>query len=279
MSSSIFKVFYFFTKTFFHKNNIRKILPSEGFKECCILGNGPSLNLELENNISHFANRDIFVVNSFAKSDYYQILRPSFYLLIDPVYWASNISNDFQSDIMILEDIIIKTTWSINMIVPYVAYKKLSFVLRKNPLVKVYFYNHTIFSYKNSLDFILYSNHLATPLLQNVLGAGIFNAINLGYKQIELFGADHSWLYDMCVDEENRVCWVEKHFYGTVGIRPLKKANGENYLMSEILLAYSKMFFGYQKLEKYAKKKFVNVYNYTEKSFIDSFERRSLKNR
>jgi len=164
----------------------------------------------------------------------------------------------------------------LNIILPYVAFKKVKPIFESNKHIKLYFFNHTIFDFNQRINHFLYKKFLSTPLLQNVVGACIFNAINMGYKKIELFGVDHSWLRDICVNNKNQVCWREIHFYGKEELRPFLKSNGETYKMYEILFDFGNMFLGYQLLYNYSIYRCAKIYNNTKESFIDSFERRGL---
>lgn len=273
---SLLRIVLFFPRTFFNRANIRNNKRVSSSENCCILGNGPSLLNELQLHISQFQQQTLFVVNTFGKSEYYTQLKPSYYLLIDPVYWAEAISDEWNNDKSVIADIVEKTDWKLCVIVPFVAYGKLKSAFKSNPNITVLFYNHTILSFNKKIDFFFYKHGLATPVIQNVIACAMFNAINLKYKNIFLFGADHSWLADIGVDNTNRVCWVENHFYGSKTMRPFLKGTGVPYKMSEILFDYAKMFYGYQVLEAYSKYNSSEIINCTLGSFIDSFARKGF---
>ena len=50
------------------------------------------------------------------------------------------------------------------------------------------------------------------PFSQNVLVAAIYISLNLGYKNIYLLGADHSWAHDVSVNDDNQLCLNDRHF-------------------------------------------------------------------
>ena len=115
------------------------------------------------------------------------------------------------------------------------------------------------------------------PKAQNVLVPSIFNAINMGYKEIRIYGADHSWLECIRVDNQNRVCLTDSHFYDKekVKLEPWIKATPgrEVYKMHEVLRDIAQMFDSYHQIRWYADKVGRRVVNCTKDSFIDAFER------
>jgi hypothetical protein len=269
---------FFNLKNQFKNSNVNNFTKNQDKlnRKCYVLGNGPSLkeeinNFNLETNLS-----SLFVVNAFAKSEYYVSLKPTFYILIDPVYWTTDLEEVWLNERQVLNDIINKTTWELNIIVPYISYNFFKNKFNCNKNLKLFFYNHTIVEGESISNFFLYSFNLSTPVFQNVLAASIFIAINLGFKDIYLLGADHSWLADIHVDEFNNVCWEEKHFYGSTKLKPFIKSDGSVYKLSQLLNDYSKMFRGYEILKKYALFKKSNIINLTKNSFIDSFQKYSF---
>ena len=60
---------------------------------CFILGNGPSLKADIVKYIDEIKNSNTFVVNDFAKSDFYEVVKPKYYVLVDPSYWSKDVFN------------------------------------------------------------------------------------------------------------------------------------------------------------------------------------------
>ena len=205
----------------------------------------------------------------------HQILKPKFYLLTDPDYWTEGVTQEILYLRNIFDLIRTKTTWELNIILPYVGYKKIKNLFKGNKNIHIYFFNHTIINYNRNLILTrkLYLNSACTPRLQNVISGSIFISIILGYKKILLFGVDHSWLSDIIVDNKNRVCWSEKHFYKNCDYKPYIKSNGKNYKLHELLLDYSQVFKSYYVLNKLAIDLKCSIINCTENSYIDAFER------
>jgi len=128
------------------------------------------------------------------------------------------------------------------------------------------------------LDYWFYSNFYAAPHIQNVIVGSIFLAINFGFKEINVLGFDHSWFEEVRVNAENQVCLIDRHFYdgdSKPALVPFYKVFGGVYKMHEALVTHAKMFLGYHLLNKYAKTGDVKIYNCTEGSYVDAFERKN----
>lgn len=250
--------------------------------DCFILGNGPSLKEVLKSEM--FLNNnsaDLFVVNDFAISEYYEKIKPKFYVIADPGYWSNKA---FEQTKIIRENVIasinLKTNWELTILVPAECYKTGFFQKQvQNKNVTILFFNTTEIHGFEKIVRGCYKYNLGMPQLQNVLVGAIYLAINIKYKKIYIIGADHSWLNDMFVNDRNQVCLLPNHFYGEAA-KEKNSANvwlkcyGEPYRMDEILVDLSKMFKGYHLLNQYASSMATKIYNLTPNSFIDAFERK-----
>ena len=101
----------------------------------------------------------------------------------------------------------------------------------------------------------------------------------MGYKEIYLLGAEHSWLQDLCVKEDNLLYIRHRHFSGETELAPMHKAapkNTETFKVHELLEAFRRTFRSYWLLKEYASFRGAVVYNATPDSYIDAFERRDL---
>lgn len=280
--------FYFFSNCLNLILSILKILIQSKLKvnfppaksdQCIILGNGPSLKQSLENERNFLLKYPLICVNSFSLTKEYTDLKPAYYVMHDPGLWLSE--STLTKDIF--NSITENTSWNLTLFIPRSARKStyLNKIQSANPNIKVKFYNYTIYKGFEKIGFKLYKLNLAMPQSQNVLVASIFLCVNLGFKKIFILGADHTWHQDIIVDENNVLCTRHIHFYDskeTVNIKPFYKGLHlkETFRMHEIYTAWAKVFFGYTVLYKYAKHRNSKIYNASEVSFIDAFERKTL---
>ncbi|MDD2367115.1 MAG: DUF115 domain-containing protein [Desulfuromonadaceae bacterium] len=248
--------------------------------EIYLLGNGPSLNNNLDNVKKTLQSNDCMCVNNFAESDLFAVIKPGYYILLDPNFWRADcLKGVTEAREHLYETINRKTEWCMTLLVPIAAKKHLDWenIFIQNKNIKIYFFNSTPLAGYKSVIHRLYKYNMGMPHPQNVLVAAIFTAINMGYKNIYLLGADHSWHEDLVLNNDNVVCLRNKHFYDeeTVKLVPWKKGdNGETtWKMHEILTALAKMFEGYQHLEEYSRYRGVNIINASVKTSIDAFTR------
>jgi hypothetical protein len=115
-----------------------------------------------------------------------------------------------------------------------------------------------------------------------VVQNGIFVALLLGYKQIELYGVDHTLLDGLMVNEQNQLCRTISHYYDGVLAHPTPiYVNATNppqpYTMSSYLAETAELFRGHEVLERYARSRGARILNRTRGSLIDSYERNPLE--
>ena len=123
-----------------------------------------------------------------------------------------------------------------------------------------------------------YSRKLAMPRPRNVLIPSIMSGLWMGYRNIYITGADHSWTKTLDVNERNEVVSIQPHFYRDNDAEHKRVASVyKNIRLHELLLSFHIAFKAYFDLEAYARHIGANLYNATPGSFIDAFERRSLQ--
>jgi hypothetical protein len=91
-------------------------------------------------------------------------------------------------------------------------------------------------------------------------------------------GADHSWLAEISVTENNEALVNQKHFYDGDTSKPQKM---QDYIvrprrLHEVIHKFYLSFKGYWDIKAYAEAKQIKIYNASEVSMIDAFERKKL---
>jgi hypothetical protein len=261
-------------------SGFRNILKSETSKNksCIILGNGPSLTRSIEKH--SFEQQDILCVNNFVSSHFYTEIKPRFYILGAPILFfeEGNMSPFYiQLRNTIFNGLSEKTTWRVELMVPKMARKSAYFTsfLVKNPLITPLYYNTTPVEGLSGINHFLFSRGLGMPRPHNVLVPAIMNCIHLGYKEIYLFGADHSWLGEIEVNDKNEALVNQKHFYDENESKPEKMQDfiSRPRRLHEIIHKFYLSFKGYWEIKFYAEKRGVSIVNCSETSMIDAFER------
>ncbi|MDR3133391.1 MAG: hypothetical protein LBU42_05135 [Prevotellaceae bacterium] len=247
---------------------------------CYVMGNGPSLRVMLEKKGAAWLNgQAVCMVNDAVLSDYYIAIRPSFYVLADPGYFNSRLPQlpGYSEPMKTFEALNQKTGWQMCLFAPANVLHLLRARIT-NSCITLCSYNASPFKGFNTLRILLYRHGWAMPQPQNVLVAAIFLAINMGYPEINMLGAEHSWLRNLHVNDRNKVVLVNDHFYDNdkISATVWKKCNGTPYLLHEALADLSRMFASYRQLEDYARSRGCVIFNCTPNSFIDAFKRKKL---
>lgn len=241
--------------------------------ECVVMGNGPSLKIFLENPFDEtLKNKDVFAVNYFALTEFFELVKPNFYLMMDEDIYKLNATpfNDENKKNLDLISLLNKISWNMTMFVPY-KFKKsplIKLILNKN--IKIVFFNSTPINGITFLENFFFKNNLGMPKPETVIIPSIFLAINLKYSRINLYGAEASWLKYLHVTDDNKVIVRLKHFYkGTESIAGHKTLN----TLSSFLTTQVYCFESHMRLQKYSVYKSSKVLNYSPESYIDAYEK------
>lgn len=262
---------------------IKRVKPSpDQTKDCVILGNGPSLNLSLKQSNSFFKGKDLFAVNFFWKTQHFEILKPRYYLILSTSYWAEGlIDQNDEGRKETFRQIAAITTWEMTLFVPAIAIKKTAWrkELDQNKNIKIAYLNITPIEGFQNFCFYTFKKNWGMPRPHNVLIANIKVAIELKYENVYLLGADHSWMKEIFVTDDNRVYLTQKHFYDEQTAKADVMYYGtqnESRNIAQVLEKFVHSFNSYYLLHDYANKSGVKIFNATKGSFIDAFQRIDL---
>lgn len=248
-----------------------------------IFGNGPSLSKSLELYSDKINRYDCIVVNHFCETEYYEKVKPIYYLLADPVFffnidsYSEEIKNRTKKCINALIE---NTKWDISLIIPsYANNSEFVNYMKKNSYIHLYYYNHTdlIENYEKN-KFKLWDKNLISIPAQTCLNSCLWLGIFLRYKECYLIGADSNWIEQLCVDQRtNEIYTLDQHFYGET--KRILYEDTEGKIPAKLykeLDSNSNAFKLYWELKEYADYAGVKVYNASEYSLIDAFERKKL---
>lgn len=235
---------------------------------CTILANGPSLKDAIEKGEVRLDNVDVFCVNSFCESKYFWEIKPSTYFIIDGAFFNPNIER-CKKQVENLIDSLNKVDWEIHLAIP--AHAHYGGVLKgiNNPKVKILRFNTSSIDGYNWFVKIMCGYGFGMLTCINVVIFAIMAALHMKYKNIYMYGIDHTFCAQLFVDNENCVCSKEHHVYSQEPkIFKLPETN-----MAKILGNITQAFVIHDKLEKYSKSQGIKIYNCTKGSFVDSYER------
>lgn len=250
-----------------------------------VIANGPSLNKTIELYLNELQQTECIMVNFSASTPLFELIKPAVYVMEDPGYIHPR-EYDIKPIKTLIEDLVSKTQWPMTIVLPQ------SFrlwwaneVLQENPNITIMFTYDGWHHYEGEeLYKALDNNHIATPG-QTVTTKAVWLGIYWGYPEVYLVGADTSFIKDTFVDQQtNQLFTKDTHFYSNEDVytKEAMLFNKEHcrpfhLTMVELLHAVCTMFDEYTLLRKYADWKNIKVYNASEFSMIDCFERRKIK--
>ena len=256
-------------------------LPKSQHDELVILGNGPSLKDFLKNHQSFLSGKASLAVNHFADTETYTDIKPGFYMINVPEFWIEDVDTDVLTRRnQLIENLVQKTTWKMQLILGVGAKKSKQWqrIAAQNPNIRLHYINPTPVEGFKWFRFFCYRYNCGMPRPHNVLVPSLMSAINMRFKTIYIAGADHSWLEELFVADDNTVYLTQRHFYDAQTARPdvMKKMGKNRRRLHEILHKFMLSFKAYFDLNTYAESRQVKIYNITKGSFIDAFERLKL---
>ncbi len=240
-----------------------------------ILGNGPSLNDIIP---SKLFGKTCLAVNNFAMTSMFCAIKPPYYVIAAPEYWLDNVDQNYiDMRNNLFAQIKEKLCWDMEIFIPFKS-RKYRFKETLNALnqhLKVSYYNDTPAEGLPMFTHFAFKKRLGMPRPHNVLIPSIMIAIWKNFKNIYLFGADHSWLQEIYVSEDNIAYLTQKHFYDSKEAKPdiMKKKGTGTRKLHEILQKFMLTFEAYHQINTYAIRHNISIINKTTNSFIDAFSR------
>lgn len=235
-----------------------------------VMGNGPSLNDTMRDNAQSLERHRLMAVNFAANAPQFYELRPDFYVIVDPVFFRELENANVKSLWANLSE---RVDWPMRLLVPVKA--KVPVALPGNIVVERF--NTVGVEGFRAVEHAAYRTGLGMPRPRNVLIPAIMAGMMLGFRNIYITGADHSWTKTLSVTDDNTVVSVQPHFYADNNAEHERVASVyKNIRLHEIMYSFYVAFHSYFTVASYAKSRGVNIYNSTPGSFIDAFERRPL---
>lgn len=252
IDSAMYGTFNILSQVLFNINGDRKLVINNiKFKDlhkgqrCFILGTGPSLkNVDL----SILKNEVIFGVNYFYKGNIPNDLNVNYYCLYDEVFYEKNFEDT--------KDLLKKLPKTI-FFFRTKAYPKIA---KLENIDNIYYQACNLFQHRDLIRTDLTKN-VTAPF--NVLLGCIQTAIYMGFREIYLLGSD----FNSFASTKN------VHFYDNHNDDSISRTIS----LAEELKYYSLVAYHHYALENYARNNDVKIYNVTENSLLDAYERKDLK--
>jgi hypothetical protein len=273
---------------FFNKTTNPKDLP------LIILGNGPSASTTLESPEFKRANYQLMTVNLFASQPIFNQIKPEFYVFLDKAFFdfdlevlenptlapAVKSNSKFLGTQKLINQTwnnLLSSEWGITLFVPQLFRNSTIVQKLKEKNFRIQFFNYTVVKGFESFENWIYRTGLGSPQSQNVINTCIFQAINYQFQEIYLLGVESNFHSNLVVNDENQLMMRDDHFYEveTKWI-PLIHPENRSVRMHEFYTNLTKAFFSHFRLAQYANYRNQKIYNATENSFIDAYQRKKL---
>lgn len=222
-----------------------------------ILGNGPSLADDLPRLIARreYETHDFMAVNYFALDERFETVRPAYYVLSDPMFFRDSAFRERVAELYRTLDR--KVTWPMHLYVQYYNPERFDYrAALPNPRIRIIPFHTQCYRGFRRLEFWLYRHGLGSANFGTVVQVCEYIALLLGYRTIELYGVDHTLLDGLCVDERNRLCRLDRHYYDTgapAAPQPIfQKVPPVPYTMASYLAEVAELFRGHEVLRDYA---------------------------
>ena len=249
-------------------------------RRLAVLGNGPSLRDELPRLIARreWERTDMMAVNFFALGDEFTVVRPKYYVLSDPQFFrragrSERVENLYRA----LGE---RVDWPMTLYVQYYNPERFDYraAVGDNPNIRIVPFHTLVFRGLRSVEFWCYRHGLGSGNLGTVVQNGEFIGLLLGYRQIDLYGVDHTLLDGLTVDDRNRLCRTQSHYYDSAPAAPEPIfVNATDpprpYTMHTYLAETAELFRGHEVLRDYARSIGARIINRTRGSMIDAYER------
>lgn len=257
------------------RRGIRQLMRERKRDVVSVLANGPSAKEIIECHSDLLENHDLLVMNYFANSPDFFTLKPRYYVLLDPVFFDDGVVNfsevNPKNEALPKEKMknsLEKVDWDMVMLFPHTkAAIKASKTFVKNPNIRIIFYRPTRIIGFRWFQNLMYKHNQGIPSSRNVIIPSIIALLNMGYKDIYLYGAEFSWTKTMDVDPDNGLMYLnDRHFYSKKDIRYYGKGG-----YKQMLEAIVEMLDGTERVADYAASVGAVITNRTIGSFVDAF--------
>ncbi len=238
-----------------------------------IMGNGPSLARNIAEDAEILSSACTMAVNFAANADEFAVLRPDFYVIADPHFFKGR---ETDPNIKRLFDRIDSMVdWDMTLFIP--SDRNPSEQGIGNPHVRIESFNLVAVEGFGWLEDAAYKSGRGMPRPRNVLVPALMTGILMGFKDIYIIGADHTWTRTLEVADDNTVVSVQPHFYKDNNSEQARVTDVyRGVRLHDVLLSMHLAFKSYHSIARFAARHGVNIYNATPGSFIDAFPRKKL---
>lgn len=245
-----------------------------------VLANGPSLRSDLDRMLvdAEFENVDFSVMNFFANDPIFTEIKPKYYCLWDPMFYQKDDRYDMVMELFANMDQ--KTHWNMTLFIKGSIDHFRSYSQINNPQIYIVSISAPRINTRRNLKNFFYRHGWALPYTWTVANVNMFTAIQLGYENVRLYGADMTLFDGLCVNSNNELCRIVSHFYENENENELKPVYhhdlGKPQRLAEYIEQVLHMIEGHDDIAEYAKSLGVKCLNCCKNSMLDCYPRKKF---
>ena len=267
-------IYSFFKNTKVDKGDWKQ----ESLNKTIVLGNGPSLKIDMDMVIEKSLSAEVYVLNYFAATKYFNKIKPEYYVLTDRMFWDQNANTDIKKDNEQLFLSLERVEWKMNLICPEAGFNHINKRLIKNKNIKVLKVNSVNIEFKTEkINLFALNRNIITPHFINGLVMVLWHAIYRNRFDIEIYGADFSLFKEYYIDQKtNDLYNSASHFYENSDAEnnaSRKYPNEPKKMLHTRMYQQWSAFYQMYLLSKIAKKRKIKITNFSSSSFLDCFDR------
>ena len=243
-----------------------------------VLGNGPSLKVDMDKVLEKSVTSEVYVLNYFASTEFFNKIKPEYYVLTDRMFWDQNANSGIKEDNEQLFLFLDRVEWKMNLICPESGFKYINQRLIKNKNIKVLKVNSVNIEFKSEkISLFALNQNIITPHFINGLVMVLWHAIYRNRFDIEIYGADFSLFKEYYIDQKtNDLYNSASHFYENSDAEnnvSLKYPNEPKKMLHTRMYQQWSAFYQMYLLSKVAKIRKIKITNCSSNSFLDCFDR------
>ena len=243
-----------------------------------LIVNGPSSSVIMDKlgKDTRFTQAASVVVNFFANNKEYELLKPEYYILSDPMFFQDTPGKNIQKVKSFYQELNRKTTWPLIVYIPKHFGKERFFSysgIDNNNITPVEI-NCVGYDGFESLRNYCYMKGYCSPRPYTVAIMALYACVQMGFQQIDVYGLDNNYYKSLCLDEEGRACDVIQHNGEPDEYRILLDSNGKPYSLCNYLLGLTYHLKNHEYMEKYAEYKGVKIFNHSPITMVDAYPRK-----
>lgn len=225
---------------------------------------------------SRFTECPSIAVNFFANTPEYEILKPQYYTLADPMFFMDFPGKSVEKVKLFYRILNEKTKWPLTVFIPHSCGKDRFYKYSgiTNNFITPVEISSIGYEGFESLRNISYEKGICSPRAFTVAIMALYACIKMGFQQIDVYGLDNNYYASLCLDAEGHPCDIIQHNGEPDEHRVLLDGKGKPFTLHDYLLFLTFHLKNHEYTEKYAEYKGVKIFNHSPITMVDAYPRK-----